>query len=115
VLSELLEPGVLGIVDENMEEYLSSTLTESSFTVSNGVKVHGKWGLIPARQSYDPTLLPPLEKKSWILDIDGFSEESGDFTPESIMPTLNRLADLDYRLFRYTVTDALLKEYGGTP
>jgi len=33
---------------------------------------------------------------------------------ETILPRLDRLADIDYRLFRFTVTDTLLKEYGGT-
>lgn len=114
-LSELLQPGVLGIVDENMEEYVVSTLSETRFTVADDLKVNGKWGLMPARQTYDPTVLPPIEKRSWILDIDGFSQDSIDFSPEAIIPVLDRIADIDYRLFRYTVTDALLEEYGGRP
>src|SRR6056297_721181 len=113
-LSGLLNPGVLGIVGDEIDDNLSSSLTETKFTLSEELKLTAKWGLLPAGQSYDPTVLDPAEKRNWILDIDGFSEESLDFDLETILPRLDRLADIDYRLFLFTVTDTLLKEYGGT-
>lgn len=112
-LATLLHPGVLGIVGDELNENLTNNLCETKFTLSEGLKVTGKWGLLPGGQSYDPTVLAPIEGRSWILDIDGFSEESSDFDPETVLTKLHSLADMDYRLFRFTVTDAFLKEYGG--
>lgn len=112
-LATLLQPGVLGIVDDEVDEYLTSSFTETRFLLPDGLKVHGKWGLLPGNQSYDPTVLPPIETQSWILDIDGFTETNTDFEAENILESLNRLADIDYRLFRFTVTENFLKAYGG--
>lgn len=114
-LSSLVHPGVLGIVHEDLEEQLVGSFSETRFTISDGLKVNGKWGLIPGHQTYDPTVLSPLEEQSWILDIDGFSENGIDFNAKDIMHTVNRLADIDYRLFRFTVTDTFLRDYGGEP
>jgi uncharacterized protein (TIGR04255 family) len=112
-LAALLQPGVLGIVDDTVDEYLNSSFTETRFFLPDGLKVHGKWGLLPGNQSYDPTVLPPVDKQSWILDIDGIMEINTDFEAENILDSLNRLADIDYRLFRFTVTENFLREYGG--
>ena len=114
-LSEIVQPGVLGIVHEDMDEHLTSSFSESRFRISQQTTANGKWGLLPGGQSYDPTVLPAIEEQSWILDIDGISEERVDFAAGSIVPVVTNLADIDYRLFRFTVTDALLREYGGTP
>jgi uncharacterized protein (TIGR04255 family) len=113
-LASWLHPGVLGIVNEQLDENLSISLTETKFSFSEGMNLTGKWGLLPAGQSYDPTILDPVERRSWILDIDGFSEASLDFDVEAILSRLDRLADIDYRFFRFIVTDSFLKEYGGT-
>lgn len=108
-----VQPGVLGVVSDDLNENLTSSLTETKFSVSEGMKLSGKWGLLPEGQSYDPTILDPVERRSWILDIDGFSEENIDFDGEAILSTLDRLADIDYRFFRFTVTDSFLRENGG--
>jgi uncharacterized protein (TIGR04255 family) len=112
-LATMLRPGVLGIVDGKVDEYLTSSFTETRFFLPEGLKVNGKWGLLPGNQSYDPTVLPPIEKQSWILDIDGFTETNTDFDAENILDSLGRLADANYRLFRFTVTENFLREYGG--
>lgn len=113
-LSELLEPEVVGIAHDNLGDHLTSTFSETRFTVSNTITVNGKWGLLPKGQSYDPTVLPPIDEQSWVLDFDAISEDSVDFSVNAIAPIVGNLTDTDYRLFRSTVTDAFLKEYGGT-
>jgi uncharacterized protein (TIGR04255 family) len=114
-LAELVQPEVLGVIHENLGKHLTSTFSETRFSISPSMTVNGKWGLLPGGQSYDPTVLPPIEQQSWILDIDGISEDGGDFAPTVIVPVVDQLADIDYRLFRFAVTHALLREYGGEP
>lgn len=113
-LSRLVQPGVLGIVQSTLSGHLKSTVSESRFRISQDTTVNGKWGLLPENESYDPTVLPGISQTSWILDIDGVSDSRVDFHPDAIMPVVNHLADTDYRLFRFAVTDTLLQEYGGT-
>ena len=114
-LLELVQPGVLGIVQEDMGVHLTSSFSEARFCISQQTAtVNGKWGLLPGGQSYDPTVLPAIEEQSWILDIDGILEEGVDFAAGAIVPVANNLAEIDYRLFRFAVTYALLREHGGT-
>ena len=59
-------------------------------------------------------MVPTAESLVKKLDLDAISEDSIDFSVNAIAPIVGNLADTDYRLFRFAVTDAFLKEYGGT-
>ena len=113
-LATLVKPEVLGLVREEPQPHLQSSLTDTHFALPDGFGLHGKWGLLSSGQTYDPTVLPPSGQESWILDLDAYVEEKLDFHVQEIGQRLNRLAEFDYRLFRYAVTDTLLEECGGT-
>lgn len=113
-LATLLQPGFVGIVNEDLQQHLMSSFCEARFTVSDHLNVNGKWGLVPGNQTYDPTVLSTVEDESWILDIDGYRDQSIDFEIQEIISVMNQIADVDYRFFRFVVTDAFLRKYGGT-
>jgi uncharacterized protein (TIGR04255 family) len=115
-LSELVSPPVLGLITANadMDRNIEHSITETGFALSDG-RITARWGLLPANATIDPNLLPPVEERSWILDLDMFVERQGTFDVPEMMRTFDSFACRLYTLFRWAVTPRFLRTFGGNP
>jgi uncharacterized protein (TIGR04255 family) len=72
-----------------------------------------RWGLMPPNVTIDPNTLEPVNEKTWLLDLDMYSEAQTDFTAASLAPQLESYAKRIYSVFRFMVTKDFLQRYGG--
>jgi uncharacterized protein (TIGR04255 family) len=112
-LNQLVEPTVLGAgavpAPDHVE--LVHSFTESLFRSVDG-NLLAKWGFLPPNATHDPTL-PSAMEMSWILDIDAFKEERTAFDAKELTVGLEKLAELAYGFFRWSVKDSFIERFGG--
>jgi uncharacterized protein (TIGR04255 family) len=111
---ELVRPELHGALSVPLPEQaeLSLTLSEALFRFADDYQLRARWGSLPENAAVDPTV-PPLAARSWILDLDSFTEASGDFRPAILGELTRRLADQAYRFFRWATTPAFDEFFGG--
>jgi uncharacterized protein (TIGR04255 family) len=115
-LSTLVRPEILGLAAFQAETMLALSMTETQLSLPSGsTKMVLRHGLIPAQATYDPAALPIEEKPSWVLDIDVMKEGSFRFDTTELVETARSFSDYAYRLFRWTITDKFLEEFGASP
>ncbi len=112
-LRDFVFPEVLGVMHLGIEnkERLAHTITEALFTMPEH-KLLARWGLLPPGATVDP-VLKPVQTRSWILDIDVFSDDRVDFATELLISKFELFAQHSYRFFRWAVTEELLRAAGG--
>lgn len=74
----------------------------------------GRWGKLPRGTTIDPSLMPPSEEDSWIIDLDISETEEITFDSELLITKVRSYAERIYTIFRWMVTDEFIREYGGT-
>lgn len=94
-------------------------LQAHSVLVSEGVfkskegEVRARWGYLPNNAVHEPDLVDPIDKPSWIFDIDSSIEGRAPFNSKELKPKALALAERCYAVFRGMITDEFLKAYGG--
>ena len=117
-VTDLVHPEILGIIQptDTLNPVLRNSvihqLTEVQFLISASDRIQGCWGRLPAKATYDPSALEPIEEPSWILDLDMFTAESKPFASENLLVTATNFAECIYWLFRQMVTPEFLRFYG---
>ena len=100
--------GALSVPVSN-EVQLRHSILDALF--SDGSRnLQGRWGLLPPGGVFDPSL-PPVQTQTWFLDIDCFAAESVEMTGKVLIEELAALADREYRLFRFIVTDEFIAKF----
>ncbi|MFI4973243.1 MAG: TIGR04255 family protein [Caulobacterales bacterium] len=112
VLPSMLRHEMLGVISGPIREHVAHALSEALLATEEG-KVLLRWGDLPGNVVIDPALMNPHPQRSWVLDIDSFSEERAVFEHKALAMTFGCLADRAYALFRYTVNNDFLRFYGG--
>jgi uncharacterized protein (TIGR04255 family) len=113
-IKSLVRSEVAGIVSTELGKQVQHTLTESIFNLPNTEdQLLARWGLLPARGTIDPSTIEPLDKPSWILDLDIYRAKQQDFKIELLMIQARQFAERIYTVFRWIVTDNFLRQYGG--
>ncbi|MEE4212770.1 MAG: TIGR04255 family protein [Parvularcula sp.] len=112
-LERFVRKGVLGIVTSELHDHVRHTISEAALSVEEGEMLL-RWGLLPPGGTVDPGVMEPVDKRSWILDIDVSSNERGrSFEQDVLSATFEALAKRAYFVFRYMVQDDFLREFGG--
>ena len=113
-LSHFVRPEILGLCIRDHQENLNRTLSEIVCETDVGLMT-SRWGYIPANQTHEPELMPPISVPSWFLDIDAYNEftQPEAFDADKITSHVMKLATRTYGFFRWAVSDELLKACGG--
>lgn len=113
-LSRNLRPEILGAYSGNYRENFSRTFNEIACDTDVGSMI-SRWGYMPANQTHEPEMLPPVSEPSWFLDTDSYREfaEPEDFDVERVKVRVSVLAHRAYGFFRWAVSDEFLKDCGG--
>jgi uncharacterized protein (TIGR04255 family) len=86
-------------------------MTEALFRVDDQ-QLLARWGHLPPYATVDPYLVDPLDKKSWVLDLDAFIDGTRPFLADTLVTQAKALTERAYAFFRWAVTDEFLKRYG---
>jgi uncharacterized protein (TIGR04255 family) len=117
-IGELIRPKVLGILQPNKEppvdvgDAILYLMTEAQLIAAEG-RIQARWGKLPENATYDPDALEPINKSSWVLDLDMFTQGPLKFESEELRTTATKFAERIYSVFREMVTDEFLKFFGG--
>ena len=73
--------------------------------------LQARWGILPPGQVVEGAV-QPVDKPSWVLDIDAFDDGLIDFDPELVVDQLARLGERAYRFFRWMFSPSALAHFG---
>lgn len=110
----LVRTEVLGVLGTQFGFSAHHAVSDSVFNLpmENG-RLRSRWGTLPQGVTIDPASILPVEHASWILDIDAFIPEQGQFEPESLRRDLLALAERSYAFFRWAISPDFLSRFGG--
>lgn len=111
-IEALFQPAVLGIYKTALGEAAEINMTECLVRAEEG-QIQCRWGLLPPGATHDPGILLPPDGKSWVLDLDMFSDEQISFDAAELSETVKTFAGRLYAVFRWMINDEFLRTFGG--
>jgi uncharacterized protein (TIGR04255 family) len=114
-LPSMIRPEILGTLEGIPPSSIRHSIKESLFVISEeGGEMLTRWGHLPPQSTVDPTLIEPINERSWLLDIDAYVVKTTPFETEALLLQTQKLAERIYSFFRWAVKDEFLKRYGGS-
>jgi uncharacterized protein (TIGR04255 family) len=112
-IGELVRKELLGPTATKLpsQARLGHSISNAQFESGSGGSLLN-WGLLGSRGVFD-LMIPPLDKPSWLLDIDVFDTDRVPFDAPRLSELAEGLAKRAYTHFRWAVTEEFLKTYGG--
>lgn len=113
-LVNLLQPEVAGILTTELGSSVRQTISESVFDLPEGKgQILARWGFLPGGTTIDPSVVEPIQERSWILDLDMSTSGERRFDIEQLMDEALSFAKHLYAFFRWSVKDEFLRKFGG--
>lgn len=113
-MDRLVRPEMLGVAGTAAGKLAQLSISEALFDIPDSpAQMRARWGLLPGGGTFDPAAIDPLDERSWILDLDVFSEGSHPFETGRILSQARFFAERSYSFFRWAVTEEFLRRYGG--
>lgn len=112
-ISDLVHPELLNVLQSGLVQHIDISMTEITGTTKEG-KIIARYGLAPPKFSHDVEMAPPVDVKSWVLDVDSYSTncEGQSFDTQMLCTELDRVAARAYAFFRWSVTEKFLERFG---
>jgi uncharacterized protein (TIGR04255 family) len=113
-IAKYVRPEIIGMLATPISKHVSHSITESVFSLPGG-KSHllVRAGRVPPGVVTDPNAIEPIDKPSWLLDLDVFFAEPRPFEVKQLADEARTFAERIYTFFRWAVTDEFLRLYGG--
>jgi len=113
-IDALVRGELIGLAVSPLRDRLERSLSEALCESAEG-QLLVRWGWMPPNGSYDPSTVPPIAEKSWLLDIDSFKMCGPDqaFDIDQLNDLAVGLATRAYTFFRWAITDEFIKTYKG--
>jgi len=113
-INKFIRPNVSGILSTEIGDYVDQSFTESLLSLpENKERIVARWGKLPPQATIDPAVVEPLEKSTWVLDLDMSISERINFDVQEIKDKTNYFSKRLYTIFRWIVTEDFLKHFGG--
>jgi uncharacterized protein (TIGR04255 family) len=115
-LDRLVYPDLVGLLAEPLRNKVELTISQAQCATLEG-RLLVRWGLLPARATHDPEMAPPVDSRSWMLDIDSFTTEglpTDGFQTDALIGKVDTMANRAYAFFRWSVTQKFLERFGGS-
>lgn len=110
----MVRPEIMGVLAAPFADASAQALTEIVFRMGQtDSRLKARWGTIPAHHTIDPATLEPVDKSTWVLDLDAFTTEARAMDVDSIVAQARHFAERIYAFFRWSVTDEFLRRFGG--
>lgn len=114
-LEQLVYPDLVGLLSATLREKVELTVSQAQCATLEG-RLLVRWGLLPAGATHDPDMAPPVNARSWMMDIDSFTTSglpTDGFHTGDIVSKVDTMANRAYAFFRWSVTGEFLNRYGG--
>ncbi|MCK6478823.1 MAG: TIGR04255 family protein [Planctomycetes bacterium] len=111
----LVRSEMIGVLGTPWGSEADHSICESAFNLPDGSRLQAKWGVLPKGKTVDPSSIEPLDSRTWILDLDLFSEKPARFSAGTLVEQTKRFAERIYTVFRWAATPAFIRRYGGEP
>ncbi len=111
-LGELVRPEVLGVC-ALAEDAPELAISQAQFALE-AATLTARWGVLAPNTVMDPTMRP-IDRRSWLLDIDVFDEIKRPFDAESLVEEALAHSRSQYRFFRWAIEPAFLASFGADP
>lgn len=112
-LSELINESLLGGAQVPLDGgKVAHSVSETLFQKGD-VNLLTRWARLPAGSTLDPTIVAS-SNPSWVLDLDAFSTAIHALDPARNVESVTQLSQVAYRFFRWAVSPAFLREFGGS-
>jgi uncharacterized protein (TIGR04255 family) len=111
-LARLVRDELRGIASARFAGLCVHSLTESVFDLDQG-RLLARWGLLPPKAVIDASM-EPIDERTWVLDLDMATTKPLPFDVEATTEAARGFASQIYEFFRWAVTDAFLKQFGGS-
>lgn len=114
-LSVLIHPELLNVLQSGLVQHIDTSMTEIKGTTKEG-NIIARYGLAPPKFSHDTDMAPPVDEKSWVLDVDSYSTNCAgeSFDTQMLRAELDKVAARAYAFFRWSVTEKFLERFGVT-
>lgn len=115
MLRDLFYDEIGSFSSSSLRQHIHHSLTEALCETKEG-KLLVRWGLMPANASPDPGLLPPIELKSWVFDMDSFRDQQPapvPFHPAELSDLVYALATRANTFFYWAARPRLIEVFGG--
>lgn len=112
-IETMVRAEVLGLAATPLGPRAGRMLSEAWFDAKEGALAI-RWGRVPANFSPGASI-EAIESPSWIIDIDMYDDSEQRFEAQALTELSRTFAERVYAIFRWTVTTALLRHYGGDP
>jgi uncharacterized protein (TIGR04255 family) len=113
-LAEFVRPEVLGTSAVRDGDHSFALCLTQAQTQFDDVTLSARWGLLPTNAGID-AVIPPLERPSWVMDIDVFSERRQPFVSGDLAARALAHSRRQYQFFRWAVEPAFLLRFGADP
>lgn len=111
-IDDMVEPGLLGLAVPEFRRHVTHAISEAAIEIEEGA-LFLRWGVLPPNGTFDPFVLEPIDKPSWVIDIDVSITGFTSFKAGALADHFYALAKRAYAIFRHMVTGAFLALYGG--
>lgn len=112
----LVRPEIAGVMATRLVKHAVHAICETVFMLpGGGGQLMTRWGLVPPKGTVDPAAVDPIDKASWLLDLDAFMAKTRPFDISGIVSQARGFTERIYTFFRWAVTDEFLRRYGGEP
>lgn len=111
-LRDLVRPALLGMVAEVDDDDLVENQIQQALLIDSATqaKVQVRSLCLPPGVGFDPSI-NPVERRSWVLDIDAYTESPRRWDPAELSPVAELLAKRAYQVFHWAVTDTFRQTY----
>jgi len=111
-LDVLLIPEVRGILGTSAAAHVRHSIVETLFE-HDDYRILSRWGQVPPGVTVDPSAIEPIDRPSWLLDLDLHTASRMPFSVDGVTAKAESFAERAYTLFRWAVTDEFLRRHGG--
>lgn len=113
-LLTLTSPEAAGVLASSIAEDAVLAIQDNQFSFGKeGGQIRARWGMVPPNATFDPATIEPSSKRTWVLDLDTYSNPQKRYSESDIKKTLEDFAEKSYSVFRWVVSDSFLKRFGG--
>ena len=113
-IKKFIDPTISGILSTEVGDYVDQAFTESLLSLpEQKEKIVARWGKLPPKATIDPAIIEPINKSTWVLDLDMSISERINFDVQEIKDKTNDFSKRLYTIFRWIVTENFLKHFGG--
>ena len=110
----LIRSEVAGVLAAPFEDLTMQTLTQNTFKFPDHEgQLMARWGTMPPNSTPDPSAIEPIDRISWLLDLDAFSDQRRLWNTSQLLQETEWFAERIYAFFRWSVTDEFIRSFGG--